>query len=569
MNDIFATLSPNQKEIVFNKEGLFVVRACPGSGKTYSVAARLAHKISTWSLDYQGIATISFTNAAWKEIERQIYSLHELDKPISFPHFLGTIDSFINRYIFLPFGHLVIGCKNRPILVGEPHGPWSGYNFSDAFFPNLSYDFKGNLYAINKTIMPKNWEKNSYILSSKKKFLKAGFASQSDANFFGMKILSQYPQIAKSIVNRFPLMMIDEAQDTSRIQMEIINLLIENGLKEIMLIGDPDQAIFEWNDAEPSLLLEKLSNWKQNSLELNENRRSSQKICDFTGRLSTLNEISKAIDSDVVDYEFAPTIRTYQIDKVGELIDEFILLCKSRNIEINKENVAVLFRSKSLLNLIYGCEFTLPTDQPWKPDNNCSRELAYGKYLFESGFPREGFKLIHDALIKTSIGSNYCSRREINELINEIGFIEYRKIIYDFAKKLPTTNTTIGEWINGANLVLKDSRFDCTLEIINSKGGKTFDQLFNVAIEAMIPHDYRIGTIHSAKGETFEAVLVILKTKGVGSLYKTLLKNNISLGESEELRIVYVGLTRPRKILVLAVPDEENQNAWESKLLKK
>jgi ATP-dependent exoDNAse (exonuclease V) beta subunit len=63
-------------------------------------------------------------------------------------------------------------------------------------------------------------------------------------------------------------------------------------------------------------------------------------------------------------------------------------------------------------------------------------------------------------------------------------------------------------------------------------------------------------------------VLVILKKKGVGSLYKTLLNNNITLAESEELRIVYVGLTRPRKILVLAVPDEENQNAWESKLLK-
>ncbi len=45
-----------------------------------------------------------------------------------------------------------------------------------------------------------------------------------------------------------------------------------------------------------------------------------------------------------------------------------------------------------------------------------------------------------------------------------------------------------------------------------------------------------------------------------------MLKNKISISDEEELRIVYVGITRPRRLLVLAVPDEENKAAWEARL---
>ncbi len=252
---MFETLSEIQCEVVFEKEGKFVVRACPGSGKTYSVAARLADKMSKWSLNNQGIVAISFTNAAWQEIERQVTTHFNIAKPIPYPHFLGTIDSFVNRFIFLPFGHLVMGCPNRPVLVGEPHGPWSGKGFADSLFPNLTYDINGDLYAINKRAMPPDWQNNSFIKPTKLRLKKAGYANQDDANYFAMKVLETYPNVAKAIIHRFPLFMVDEAQDTSAIQMRIIDLLINNGLENIRLFGDPDQAIFEWHGEKPKLLV--------------------------------------------------------------------------------------------------------------------------------------------------------------------------------------------------------------------------------------------------------------------------------------------------------------------------
>ena len=69
---MFSSLLNKQKEIVFEKSGKFVVRACPGSGKTYSVAARLAHRIKNWEHKRKGIVALSFTNAAWQEIDHQL-----------------------------------------------------------------------------------------------------------------------------------------------------------------------------------------------------------------------------------------------------------------------------------------------------------------------------------------------------------------------------------------------------------------------------------------------------------------------------------------------------------------
>jgi superfamily I DNA/RNA helicase len=563
---MFDTLSKTQRRVVFEKEGKFVVRACPGSGKTYTVAARLADKMSRWQLNHQGIAAISFTNAAWQEIERQVTTHFQIEKPIPYPHFLGTIDSFVNRFIFLPFGHLVMGCRNRPVLVGEPHGSWSGKTYSDSSFPNLTYDINGDLYPINKTLMPTDWQNNNYITPAKQRLLKAGYANQDDANYFGMRILECYPKVAKAIIHRFPLFMIDEAQDTSEIQMKIMDLLIDNGLENIMLVGDPDQAIFEWHDAKPQLFIDKYNEWKDNSIILNENRRSSQNICNCTYRLSTLEETSAAINEDVKKCSFVPTITIYDIRNIAELLADFRSLCSDFDIEMTPEKVAVLYRSKTLFNAISGITEINYSNLPWTPNDPYAKDFAKGKHLFSNGDFRKGFMLIQNTIIKALSGSHYCSSKDLERVIELKGFAEFRKNVYEIIKILPNVECSIGEWIDGANTIFENNNVDIKLKIKNSQREIQFDELFGVDNKRIPETDYRIGTIHSAKGETFEAVLVVLKKKGIGRYYKSLLRGGVPISENEELRIVYVGITRPRRLLLLAVPDVENKAAWEAKL---
>ena len=559
-------LSEKQKETVLKPRGKFVVRACPGSGKTYSVAARLAHKISNWESKYQGIATLSFTNVAWQEIEKQVLDFGTRT-PIDYPHFLGTIDSFINRFIFLPFGHLVMGCKSRPVLVGEPHGSWSGKNYSEGLFDNISYNVNGEYYALNERSMQKDWRDNQHITNAKNRLIKRGYANQTDADYFAMKILETCENATKAIVHRFPVFIIDEAQDTSEIQMKIIDLLIENGLEEIVIVGDPDQAIFEWNEAKPKLFIDKHEEWEDNNPPpLNENRRSSQAICDFTFKLSSLKEPSESIDEEVKDFNFKPQIWSYGTQKLNTIVEQFISLCSNNNIEINQNNVAVIYRSKDIFNEITGIAKVEYNKMPWKDGDKYTKNFAKGRYLYERGDLREGFKYIEKAIIAKEYNLSFCAQKNIEESIEQNGFTQHRMLVHQIIGLLPKTNCTLLEWVSKTNELFNEDGLDITLAIKAKSGNITFEEIFTKNNPQLTGINYKLGTIHSVKGETFEAVLVILKRKGIGKYYKNLITENVGIEDNEELRIVYVGVTRPRKLLVVAVPDNDKQS-WETKFL--
>lgn len=562
---MFETLSEKQREIVFDKSGKFVVRACPGSGKTFCVSARLARLISSWGKEYEGIAAVSFTNVAWQEIEKKYSEDFQLGDRISFPHFLGTIDSFINKYIFLPYGHLVLKCKGRPTLVGEPHGIWTGKYFSDSLFDNISYKIDGSFYAINDRVMPPNWLDNVNIIRSKKNINKGGFATQSDANYFALKILEGFPQIAKAVAFRFPYLIVDEAQDTSEIQMRIIDLLIANGLNEVMLVGDPDQAIFEWNDARPDLLNEKFNDW-ENSIVLNESRRSSQLICNATFNISTLKEISIAVNGEVKDFEHKPRVILYN-DNLPQIVADFIEECGQNGIVVSEETVSVIYRSKNLINDITGIPEVPFGSSPWTTHDNYTKDFAKGKYLYDNGDFKGGFRAIEKAILKQVNNLSFCSDETIDKMIEKNGFVKFKSGVFNLINMLPMTNRTIGNWVDTTNKILTDNKLKFQLSISNAGKNYSFQQVFLSESEKVADRNYRLGTVHSVKGETFDATLLILKTKGIGKAYKTILNQNISISESEELRIAYVGMTRPRKILVVAVPNQENKTAWENKLI--
>ncbi len=558
------TLSAKQSEIVNDKAGKFVVRACPGSGKTFCVSARLARLISGWKEKHQGIAAISFTNVAWQEIEKKYKEEFEIGKKISYPHFIGTIDAFINKFIFLPYGHLILKCKGRPTLVGEPHGIWTGKYFSDGLFDNISYKIDGSLYALNKSRMRSGWETNDAIIRSKKNLNKGGFATQSDANYFAMKILEAFPQIAKAIALRFPFLIVDEAQDTSDIQMKIIDLLIANGLSEVMLVGDPDQAIFEWNDARPDLLTQKFNDWSE-SVILNENRRSSQRICNFTYNISSLTEASASVSDDVRSFTYQPKVIVYNQD-LPQIVASFIEECTQNGIAISEESVSVVFRSRNIMNEITGIPEVPSGSSPWVTHDNYTKDFAKGKFLYDNGDFKSGFKSIERAIVKQMGNLSFCSEENIDNAINKIGYINFKTQIFRFIGLMPKTNIPLGNWVDTTNGVLQANNINFQLGITTAGRSYSFQQVFMSESEKIVDRNYHMGTVHSVKGETFDATLLILKTKGIGKAYKTILNEGVSISSNEELRITYVGMTRARKILVIAVPNDENKRVWEQRL---
>lgn len=565
-------LSEIQKKIAHEATGKVVVRACPGSGKTFSVAARIAHRIGNWTRPNQGLAAISFTNVAWKEIDQKLTSVFGLPHYLEYPHFLGTIDSFINKYIFLPHGHLVMGCKDRPVLVGEPHSSWNVKRYNndyDQYFALVSLgvsnellypEIQGIFFFNYSQIYLKTGQESKHaesLRASKVKYWKLGYASQHDANYFAMKILEKYPQVARALVSRFPEIILDEAQDTSEVQMRILDLLCEQGLSQVMLVGDPDQAIFEWNKARPQLFNDKFEAWKDNSIILNDNRRSSQSICDATFHLSTLHGPSKAVTEDVMAFGIQPQFTVYGDDTIGKTIERFLDKCRELGIEINPKNVAVICRSKGLVGHILGD----PAIADWTTDKLVTYPVVHACFLYTKGLLKKAFQIAEKVIFHLMEEKDKVDIKSVEQFRNNQNFTEFRKLTHDFLKMFPPATGKLGDWVQLANKELKSQ-----LSIAEEARDLEIDNLFSYLEKDNLPSDYTVGSVHAVKGETFEAVLLFLKQKGVGSFYTTMIDKGLRTDQEEELRIVYVGITRPRKLLVVATPNDKNLAAWKQKL---
>jgi len=570
-------LTAKQQEIV-EARGKVIVNACPGSGKTYSVAARIANLLVENKFEYQGIASISFTNNAWKEIDEKLSTDFNIRTPLPSPHFVGTIDRFINQYIFLPFGHLIMECGKRPELVGEPHSYWSwpvgyGINRLYQYFDYYSFDCNGNMVELKdfNNIYPdtdKVFLRSEYC-RVKNNLFKKGFANQADANYIAYKILKAYPLIAQSIVQRFPFIMIDEAQDTSEIQMTIIDLLIANGAEEIMLIGDPDQAIYEWNNANPELFIEKFESDEWKPICFNENRRSSQLICNAVNKFINADKSIPIDENESREFNYSPLVIGFDKDldaNVHDVKEQFLNICREHNIELESGSpkVAITYRSSSFGNYF---EFPRITDIPWEPGFYHTRDIVHGKFLFEQGEFYRGYNLIEKGYLKGVLEKNHITTSDYESVILENGFVNFRKEISDFIKKLSDTSSfdSLKKWVDNFNTL---GLFELKVKPKVANRHKISD-LFNKSKEVESELPYKVGTVHSLKGSTFEAVLIYLTGRaGKTSNYENLFKKSehaLSPKEKEELRIVYVAMTRPRKILVLAVPPGKKVH-WESKL---
>lgn len=595
-------LSDNQKKILNYDNGCVVVKACPGSGKTYSVAARVSKLLTEKEFKHKGIAALSFTNVACDEVVDKLSKDFGVKNKIGYPHFIGTIDSFVNQYIFMPYGHLYMRCSQRPELVGEPYSTWSinryprdpHHYFDKTTFaindelikiaPHQAFHFTWAYYnksgAINGNIQN--------IIQSKNTLFRAGYANQADANYISLKILQNYPLIAQNIANQFEYFIIDEAQDTNDIQMGIIDILNNVGANNIMLIGDRDQSIFEWNNAHPELFDEKYNQWDK--IELNENRRSSKNICKFISSLSSFNSIN-AVTKSIANYDYKPLIIGYKIEKkdrgtqnwivtpeesktsFDKIMTLFCATCEENGIDINKQNVAVLYRgqSKSQFLGVQRDKFEYSSN-PWVPNNYHVKDIVKGKHLYENGSFKEGYRLLEKGIIEAVNKPNdrnfYCTNSFVQSLIDSNGIKGHRDNIFGIIKVMPTTKQkTLNDWIDESNQIF--SKYKIQFQIEKDNGNIPIDELFGDNMNRGDVHPFYFGTVHSAKGKTFEAVLLLLgKRAGAGMNYCNMLKvnlNTLNPTNQEEMRIVYVGITRPRKILMLAVP-EEDVIEWKKKL---
>jgi hypothetical protein len=545
-----------EQRAVCHQAGNFVVCACPGSGKTRTTGTLLALRLAQWDRRRAGIAALSFTNVAKDEIGAQLRRLG-FDANPGWPHFLGTIDSFVNQEIFLPYGHTAMTCSRRPEVVhpSSPSYRWVAeelhHSLNDCRQKGctpLCFTFLANgaLEWCGAGNQPKcgrqSCEKLKHVM------VRAGYASPTDAMFWAYKILESVP-LRRAIASRYPMIIVDEAQDTSETQFGILHLLASAG-SNVALIGDPNQAIFGFSGAQPDLFTEFSS--QVPTLCLTANFRSSQLICD-TATLFVSGQVSHNAAGPDRAFPAPPFLWVYTKGTEATVLKKFESTAANLGLELSK--CAVLARKHTTLRRIGGGKA-----REWPSSvRSVSRVLARAAVLREQGSLAEGHKLVMSAMLKLCIGKSSFGLHDEN--LGGIGIRQWRRGTWKVLVRLPNSGLPISQWGPAVRGVIEpflfeskwplDMKLSTTLCKCNGKDANVAVREFcNVPSAQGIRH----LVVHQAKGQTFEGVLLIAahRTKNTPADIAQWLDKV----EGDETRVAYVAVTRPRRLLVLAVPDD-------------
>ncbi len=249
------------------------VQACPGSGKTTLIATKLIILANKWPFSHRGLCVLSHTNVAKDEIIKRIKKSKSpsAQRLLSYPHFIGTIQEFVNRNISIPYLRS-IGIKDIIVdsseyikysrkLIDLDKFSWLKNMMKGLGEANID-SFMGDTYYVNTDAgicvnippkRPKQWKKEenykrvvSEISSIKKSLEKRGVFLYRDMYAFADRALFLNKSVSNFLQNRFPFILIDEMQDTQKFQDQLLQDIFPLNSNNISVqrFGDPDQAIF-------------------------------------------------------------------------------------------------------------------------------------------------------------------------------------------------------------------------------------------------------------------------------------------------------------------------------------
>ena len=564
-----------ERKAYLEATGKVILNACPGSGKTTTIAHKLLRLVQEWNANHDragGILCLSFTNVAKNEIAEKFREISGF--PLNYPHKIATIDSFVNTNITLPYCHKILNVGKRFRIIDDT-------SYIDRLFEN-NWPFKKLYSGLTYRFAPSkidhtltggiSWDghdKSSdadfvkYGTAVKDIQFKAGLLKTSDSALIALQILQKFPQLSKYLSTRFSYLIIDEAQDTSEIQHSLLAELLKGGLQHLDLVGDPYQCLYQWRDASPDLFLEKYDdkeNWQ--GLSLSENRRSTQKIVDIFSPLRRKGE-KPIICSNNKDEDFPLHILKYPVGNHAAIIPIYEKLCTDCLCTKNR----ILVRGNTLRNALLGKHSSF---EPW--NNNIPYLLIEAKIHLESNEIKDAVRKIKRLLL--GLLNPELNFQDLKTKEDESqGDHDLHASIFILIRGLPNFGLSIKQWTKETQEYLKIflnlgaiPDFGIRKKTSSSFDTKTLEHPVNQYFKkATTDSNLPVTTIHQVKGMTFDSVLLILSENNSGQ--------NISLDHlvepedmpSEKQRLIYVGISRPQKLLCLGIPNTYTDDALKVK----
>ena len=294
---------PSQTDFLAKAEACDV-QAAPGNGKTTLLAAKLALLSRNWKTRRRGVCVISHTNAARTEVEDLIARHPSAARLMAYPHFTGTVTAFINQYLALPYLR-GLGWNLRQIdddaFAAEALRRYPSYwalknqaKMASATVERwvikltLDPDFdqggdEPESVAVHRQRGQHGADTNcgKALAKLKASMVSSGIYRYADMTALAWRAVHENPALAERLRDRFPLVMLDEAQDTNGDQLRLLEHIFKHDAAAFQRLGDSNQTLYDDDAAEPYY-------WEPGAgcIPLDTSRRFSVEIAGFASQLT-------------------------------------------------------------------------------------------------------------------------------------------------------------------------------------------------------------------------------------------------------------------------------------------
>ena len=598
-------LNPAQYEAASAIDGTYLIIAGAGTGKTRTLVYRVARLVEI-GYDPRSILLLTFTRKAANEMMNRAAVL--LDNRCS-KILGGTFHSFANSVLRKyskaaklnpSFTILDQGDTQDVINLIRNQG---GYVTREKRFPNKEtlnkvYSLSVNTGRAVEELIEENYphfaDQIEKILGIQKVFMeykrRNNLLDYDDLLIYLKNFLEDLNAGTRSLLNSIKFVMVDEYQDTNKLQAEIVKGLTQLN-KNIMVVGDDSQAIYSFRGANFKNIIEFPRFFDDvKIITLEENYRSTQEVLNFANCVNegAIEKYTKHLYSTKSGGELPYIVAASTENLQSKFIVEKILELREEGVPL--EDIAVLFRS-SFFSFDLEIELTKANIPFQKFGGMKFVESAHIKdvlaFLRIAANPRDVVSWYRVLLLHEGIGPKTAQKildelatarltiKANPETITKFNYNDRIVKLFQLLYKIHTNNDLPSEKLQVVldyyYPIFKDSYDDFNkrkkdLEIFQniSENYKSLDTLLaDMAIEPIIDsvidvegtdreEEYlTLSTIHSAKGLEWHSVFIIHAVEGY---FPSSRSYNNSETLEEERRLMYVASTRAKQNLFVTYP---------------
>ncbi len=622
--NVFGNLNDKQKEAVLATEGYVRVIAGAGSGKTKLLVSRYAYLVQDYYIDSANILCVTFTNKAAAEMKKRIKRLigDEYDTTL-----ICTYHGFCNRLLrenpeklFLNKQFQIIDGYQQKAVLSEIYQKFElklDYASFEATLHRLG-SFKSNPEYVARICNPKPCQIMDKIESQDDEILEEFMQRQKatysldfhDLIAFAIYVLRNNEDVRSKWQDRLNYIMVDEFQDSSSVEMQLIEILSEK-YKNVLIVGDPDQNIYEWRGSDVKLLVDfDKEHIPTQTIILNQNYRSTPEILNCANTLIERNSLRLKKDlfthnpkgAEVIHYHSKNDFE--EMDQVvnniknlsrieGYSYSDFAILYRSgflsriaekklveRNIPYEIFGGVRFYQRMEILDILaYLKLIAFDDDTSFKriintPRRRFGRTKLAALEDLRDGKDDAGQLMIafdQDEITSKSLFTTLKKNIERKEFANSDApeFVALIENMRGKGKELRISEivneiTSLSGYEEYIRELGDEERLDNLAEFkrISNEFEREFGEdltleefLQQISLQSGEGTDssqdtVKLMTIHAAKGLEFPVVFILGFTEGVFPSSKTIEERKL-LGLEEERRLCYVAITRAEKRLFL------------------